>query len=197
MNASTSTPAWQASVQEAMARIKAIHQREGAGSSAALEQTAQVLQGLASRRELFSFEHFGLPAEGGGDSARYALYAEADQQYALYLNALLPGKTSVPHNHGTWAVIVAVEGEEVNRRYAVSDGTSRVVQSGEFIVRPGHPAIYGPDDIHSIHVLADRPALLFHLYGRALETLTDRLAFDLETGQSYPYNAKHYRPNAT
>lgn len=183
-----------AAVAAAIDRIKGWH--ADGDEATALAGTAQVLAELAARRDLFSLDAFPPPQAGGALSTRYALHADPDQRYALYVNALLPGKTSVPHNHGTWAVIVAIDGQEVNRVYrraASADG--RVELDREFVVQPGQPALYGPDDIHSIHVQAARPALLFHLYGRALETLTDRLAFDLETGASYPYNDKHYRPS--
>lgn len=185
---------WESAVGLAIGRIKARH-ADGDGP-AALAFTAGVLAELAERRDLFSLDDFAPPAPGGALSARYALHADPDQRFALYVNALLPGKTSVPHNHGTWAVIVAIEGEEINRIYHPADGADSPVKlAREFAVRPGQPALYGPEDIHSIHVQAERPALLFHLYGRALETLTDRLAFDLESGRSYPYNEKHYRPS--
>lgn len=105
----------------------------------------------------------------------------------------------MPHNHGTWAIIVGIEGEETNRVYRITadDGPAAVVVDREFKVEPGHPALYQPDDVHSIHVLNGQPALLFHLYGKALETLTDRVAFDLESGKRYPYNEKHFRPSVS
>lgn len=185
---------WDGAVAAAIARIKTCDADDD--SPAALQYRARVLAELADRRDLFSLSAFAPPAAGGALSTRYALHEDADARHALYVNALLPGKTSVPHNHGTWAVIVAVEGEEVNRVYRRIGGADGTVElDHEFTVSAGRPALYGPDDIHSIHVHADRPALLFHLYGRALETLTERLAFDLETGASYPYNEKHYRPS--
>lgn len=188
---------WVSAVEAAIARIKTRDADDD--TPAALEHRARALAELAEQRDLFSLDAFAPPSAAGALSTRYALHEDPDGRHALYVNALLPGKTSVPHNHGTWAVIVAIEGEEINRVYrrkAGADGAEGAIElDREFAVRPGQPALYGPDDIHSIHVHADRPALLFHLYGRALETLTERLAFDLETGQSYPYNEKHYRPS--
>lgn len=185
---------WVSAVEAAIARIKTRDADDD--TPAALEHRAQALAELVGKRDLFSMDTFAAPSAGGVLSTRYALHEDPDGRHALYVNALLLGKTSVPHNHGTWAVIVAIEGEEVNRVYRRKAGADSAIElDREFAVRPGQPALYGPDDIHSIHVQADRPALLFHLYGRALETLTERLAFDLETGTSYPYNEKHYRPS--
>lgn len=185
-------------VESAIGEIKSLHATQGDGP-AFLNSAAEVLARLAERHDVFSLQAFPPPAPGGANSLRYALHSDPDQRFALYINALLPGKTSVPHDHGTWAVIVAVQGEETNRIYRRA-GTpaqpDRILLDHEFKVRPGSPALYAPQDIHSIHLLADQPALLFHLYGRALETLHTRRAYDLATGESYSYNEKHYRPNA-
>lgn len=184
---------------EAIARIQAIHLEQGI-TRESLAATAGVLEQLALQRDLFSFEDF--PAAAGAQaSARYALHVQDDQTYALYLNVQKPGKNSVPHDHRTWAVISAVSGEELNRIYRRTDGGSvpgraTLALEREVVVRPGTSVAYLGDDIHSIHVSGTGPTLHFHLYGRALETLTERVAFDLETGTVGPYNKAHWRPNA-
>ncbi|NMG35779.1 cysteine dioxygenase [Azoarcus sp. TTM-91] len=186
-------------IESAIAEIRALHREHGTDRDS-LRRSAGVLARLAQRRDLFSFADFPLPAPGAPLSTRYQLHVGEGQEYALYLQALLPGKKSVPHNHKTWAVIVAVEGEELNRIYQRSDDGSDPARGSlellcEQVVRPGEPGLYLGDDIHSIHVVADRPALHFHLYGRALETLTERLAFDLESGRVSRYNETHWRPS--
>lgn len=165
-----------------------------------LAVTAGYLHRLAERRDLFNFEQFPLPAAGQPLSTRYELQVGADQHCALYLQALRPGKQSVPHNHGTWVVVVAVEGEELNRIYQRTDdlhqpGRATLQVQHEITVRPGVPALFLDNDIHSIHVVGEQPALHFHLYGRALETLTERLGYDLETGVVTRYNQTQWRPS--
>lgn len=161
------------------------------------------LEQLASHKALFSRTDFPPPAEtaGVGASTRYRLNpADGDADLALYLNSINPGKTTAPHNHTTWAVIVAVEGQEVNRIYERTDDRSdparaRIHVAREFTVQPGAPIAFLPDDIHSIHVVGTEPTLHFHLYGQPLETLTGRVAIDPETGVVKNYNAAYFRPS--
>jgi hypothetical protein len=60
--------------------------------------------------------------------------------------------------------------------------------TGKVVVEPGGAHLaFLPDDIHSIEVVGDRPTRHFHLYGQALERLTERLAFDTQTGEARRY----------
>lgn len=162
-------------------------ERELGVSRAALERVMRSLIALAAQRELFLPEDFPPPASASDDSILYRLSEDEDHRFALYLSAALPGKGTVPHNHTTWAVIVAVAGEELNRLYErVDDGSvpgrGEVRQTGEFVVRPGTGICFLPDDIHSIHVAGDEPTLHFHMYGRGLEQLRERIGFDVDNG---------------
>lgn len=175
----------------------------GAPDRAALARIAALLDGLAQRPELFPSATFLPPAEseGVGASTRYRLNpADGDDDIALYLNSINPGKTTVPHNHDTWAVIVAIEGDELNRLYRRTDdgrdpAHAQLVLDREFTVKPGQSIQFLAQDIHSIHVGGTRPTLHFHLYGRPLETLTGRVGFDLATGAVTNYNATQMKPS--
>ncbi|OTP66318.1 cysteine dioxygenase family protein [Caballeronia sordidicola] len=163
----------------------------------ALDAISLRLLALASKdAALFSADDFPPPQPGSGDtSTRYRLNP-GEEGVALYLNSLLPGKTTVPHNHDTWAVIAALKGEELNRVYRRADDRSDPDQASlelvrEVVVQPGTPIAFLPEDIHSIHVTGDSPTLHFHLYGRPLETLTGRLGYELDTGRVVRYNATH------
>ncbi len=168
---------------------------------ATLAAIAARLEQLAARDDLFTHADFPPPAvtEGVGASTRYRLNPEdGDAGLALYLNAINPGKTTAPHNHTTWAVIVAVRGQEVNRLYERTDDRSdparaRIQLASEVTVQPGTPIAFLGDDIHSIAVVGTEPTLHFHLYGQPLETLTERLAFDPDTGEVKNYNAAYFR----
>jgi len=91
---------------------------QGTPDRAALSAITARLEQLAAHKDLFSRTDFPPPDEtaGVGASTRYRLNPEdGDGGLALYLNSINPGKTTAPHDHTTWAVIVAVEGQEVNR----------------------------------------------------------------------------------
>jgi len=159
------------------------------------------LERLALQTALFTRADFPPPADGVGASTRYRLNPDdGDDDLALYLNSINPGKTTIPHNHTTWAVIVAIEGEEENRIYRRDDDGSdptvaRLEVAREVTVQPGTPVSFLPDDIHSIRVTGDRPTLHFHLYGQPLETLRNRIGIDLETGTVVNYNATQFQPS--
>ncbi|QHI99093.1 cysteine dioxygenase [Xylophilus rhododendri] len=170
---------------------------------AALDRIAARLAVLAARAELFSRADFPPPAAeaGVGASTRYRLNPDdGDEDIALYLNSINPGKKTIPHNHDTWAVIVAIEGQEFNRVYRRvgqnADGSViRLEVERELTVEPGTPIAFLAQDLHSIHVAGDTPTLHFHLYGRPLETLTGRIGVDPDTGAVVNYNATQMKPS--
>ena len=149
-----------------------------------LDQIEAVLRNLASHPDWWSAQTYPAP-EGGELQARYLISEEPDQTIALYLNVMRPGKKIVPHNHTTCAFIASVEGTEYNYDYertAPVAYTLRKVSTVE--VSPGRSIGLLADDIHAVQIEGDQPIRHLHLYGRALETLTERMAFDLDTGTS-------------
>ncbi len=195
-----------ASVDAALADIRLILAARAAGGEAldraTLAQVSRRLEALAAERHLFPSEAFPAPAPGARESStRYRLNPDdGDDDLALYLNAINPGKTTVPHNHTTWAVIVALSGAELNRVYRRTDdgataGVARLEQVREVLVEPGQAIAFLPDDIHSIHVVDGGPTLHFHLYGRPLETLDGRIGIQPETGEIINYNASQLTPS--
>lgn len=203
--ATTTTDRRRHAVEEALQAVRAL--AGGTPDRAALAAVAERLEALAAQPGLFTRADFPPPAplaDGGagvGASIRYRLNPDdGDGGIALYLNSINPGKTTIPHNHDTWAVIVAVEGEEQNRVYRRTDdgrdpGRARLVLAQEVTVRPGTPIAFLPEDIHSIAVTGTQPTLHFHLYGRPLETLTGRIGIDLATGDVLDYNATQFTPS--
>ena len=186
----------QAAVAALLDHVRHIVAKQGV-TRAALDAISERLQALAAEHAaLFSSADFPPPQAGSGDtSTRYRLNPGEDG-FALYLNSLLPGKTTIPHNHDTWAVIAALDGEELNRVYKRTDDGTNAERATldlerEVVVRPGTPIAFLPEDIHSIHVAGATPTLHFHLYGRPLETLSGRLGYELDTGHVVRYNTTH------
>jgi len=177
------TQARETALGDALARIRAIEQEQGVTRDS-LSEMRDVLYGLAEHKDLFSREDFPPPADGSMN-IRYLLSADSERSPWLYMNSIVPGKRTEPHNHTTWAIVVAVEGDERNRFYQRTDGGSgpgraTLELNEEVVVTPGVGVTMLPDDIHSIQVEGDQPTLHFHMYGRAIESLTDRLGYNLE-----------------
>lgn len=151
-----------------------------------LERIRQGVQTLADRPGLWSAADYA-PPEGDERQARYLIGAESETGITLYLNVMRAGKKIPPHDHTTWACIAAVEGSEHNTLYDRRDdgrteGRAELAVRGEVEIAPGQSLALMPDDIHSVEIRGDQVIRHLHFYGRPLETLTARKAFDLETG---------------
>lgn len=176
-------------VANAISKIREIENSQGV-DRASLEKIRDVLLSLAENRELFSEADF---PSATGDPLLYLLSEDDDHRFALYLSTGLPGRSSPPHNHTTWAVIVGIDGEEKNCVYERLDdgsepGKGEISVREEFVVKQGTGICFMADDIHSIHVVSDVPTRNFHMYGRSIEKLPERVQFNPDKGtyQVYP-----------
>jgi predicted metal-dependent enzyme (double-stranded beta helix superfamily) len=160
-------------IDAALADIRRI---EGAGVTREnLERIKQRLIKLASRTDLFDPADFPPPAPGGKrNSCLYRLAEDSEHRFALYANSSNGTYGTPAHNHTTWAVIVGVTGEELNRFY--DRNAEGVRQKGEYVVKQGTGVTFLPEDLHSIHISA--PLLNFHMYGLGLEQLDKREYYD-------------------
>ena len=199
MNIQDSKAARAAHVATAIEQIRAI-EAEGV-TPENLVRIRDVLMGLAAQEHLFPSAEFPPPANGEKGLNRYPLQQDADGRFALYLNALNPGNETKPHDHTTWAVVVAVDGQELNRVYRrLDDGADpehcEVVEDHQVMIEPGRGICLMPDAIHSIHTTGPVPTRHLHMYGLALDMLDERKAYGLD-GVIVPYNKNFMKPSAT
>ena len=163
-------------IDATVAEVREIERRDGV-TRASLEKIKQRLIRLAARQDLFTARDFPPPEPGGKrNSCLYRVSEDKDHRFALYVNSSFGNYGTPAHNHTTWAVIVGVTGEELNRFYDRVD--TGVQEKGNAVVRQGSGVAFLPEDLHSIHIQA--PLINFHMYGLALEELHHREYYKAE-----------------
>ncbi len=200
MNAPAASAARTAAVAFTMDRIKAIEREQGV-TRPALDAVLTEMLELARHEALFPQAEFPPPPKGEKGSRRYLLQEDPDGRFAIYLLALNPGNSTKPHDHTTWAVVTAVDGQELNRVYRRTDdnsvpGKASLEQVREVMVERGRGIALMPEDIHSIHTFGTQPTRHLHVYGLALEKLDARQGFDPHAGTVQPYNKAFMTPTA-
>jgi len=157
-------------IERTVADVRAIERAQGV-TRESLERIKQRLIRLAARQDLFKSSDFPPPEPGGKrNSCLYRVAEDPDHRFALYVNSSFGNYGTPAHNHTTWAVIVGVTGEELNRFYDRRDG--QPVEKAQYVVKQGTGVCFMPEDLHSIHIAA--PLINFHMYGLALEQLNNR-----------------------
>ena len=167
-------------VAETVDRVRLIEQQHGVNYEA-LGKIRNELIELTRDKELFPRSSFPINDDGG--SAVYRISEDSDHRYALYASVGAAGKSVPPHNHTTWAVIVGVYGDELNRFYERTDDSSKegyadLKETGSFVVQHGNGVVFLPDDIHAISTDDSEPTVHLHMYGLALDHLHERLVFN-------------------
>jgi predicted metal-dependent enzyme (double-stranded beta helix superfamily) len=165
-------------VEQAVADIRAIEANQGA-TRESLQAIQDRLVRLASRTDLFNSTAFPPPSvDDKRSNFLYRLHEDAANRFALYVNSASGRKYETPvHNHKTWAVVVGIAGDELNRIYERMPD-SAIQEVRQTVVRPGTGIAFLSEDLHAIRI--DAPLLHFHMYGFGFEHQEGRQFFDSE-----------------
>ncbi|MCH1614188.1 MAG: hypothetical protein L7S47_00615 [Acidimicrobiales bacterium] len=165
-------------VREAIADIRLI---ESTGvDRAAVDGIRDRLIALAADQELFPRSDFPVPKNNIGGQL-YLLSQDADGRFALYVQAVAGANSTPAHNHTTWAAIVGLEGQELNRLYNGHAEKGKPEMESEYIVEHGTGIAFLPEDVHSIHI--EDGSLNFHCYGLDLNALSERQYWSEDSDQ--------------
>ena len=126
-----------------------------------------------------------LPGTGG--NARQAFYRTPE--LSLLKVRFPAGRRTPPHDHGTWATILVLSGQERNTLYREDGGDLRrasVVDLGRGSILP----MRAPT-VHVAECRGDEDALGLHVYGADV-LATDRHMWDPETLEKQPLDWERY-----
>ena len=157
-----------------------------------VERVAPLARALALSKAWIEARHYEVDAEQGFGA--HLLHEEDDHTLAVMAAAWLPGRGVPPHNHGTWAVVVGVDGLERNTFWTRVDDGSRpghaeLHRERDVVVGPGDVVTFQPDTIHSVVNEGERVTLSLHVYGTHVNH-TERSQFDEERKLEKPFLLK-------
>jgi predicted metal-dependent enzyme (double-stranded beta helix superfamily) len=153
-------------LNEANAAMTVIRSLAASGREGGLTEIAAVLQQLAASPH---WKNVLWPAALPGEELLYEL-AVSPGCASLYLVSDGSGVISPPHEHGTWAVIAGLRGQEANCLYQTVVA-GQVVPMERAVVGPGEFMVLASTAIHSTEVVGTEPSFHLHLYGKPLNEL--------------------------
>lgn len=130
-------------------------------------------------------------ADPGQGFGTHVLHVEPDDTLFVVAVSWMPGRGAPPHDHGTWGVIVAVDGPEHNTFWQRTDDRSRpgraeLRRGSERLLRPGEVLAMPSGLIHGVRNDTDRTTLSFHVYGLNLNK-SARSQYDPDRGTERPF----------
>ena len=152
------------------------------GEAALVERAKPLLLRLAQTSSWMRPQLYECDAEQGFGVT--VLHEEPDHGLWLVAVCWLPGCGAPPHNHGTWAVVAGVNGEEENTVWRRRCGGLEA--QGAYTIRPGQTAGFLSNAIHSVVNKGQRTTLSLHVYGRNLN-FVERSRYDPRTGAETPF----------
>jgi predicted metal-dependent enzyme (double-stranded beta helix superfamily) len=108
---------------------------------------------------------------GTGGNARQVFYRSPNMNL---LKVCFPvGRRTPPHDHGTWAAILVLSGEEKNTLYRRENGTLR--KASEVTLTRGTILPMLAETVHVAECIGDAPTIGLHVYGGDILELPRRM----------------------
>ena len=134
-----------------------------------MRSAREVLENL--RSEIEEIERSLSYVSGVGGNARQVFYRSPD---LTLLKVCFPsGRRTPPHDHGTWATILLLSGEEKNTLYRRENGALR--KAGEVTLTRGSILPMRAEAVHVAECLGNAPAIGLHVYGGDILELPRRM----------------------
>lgn len=108
---------------------------------------------------------------GTGGNAGQVFYRSP--QVTLLKVCFPVGRRTPPHNHGTWATILQLSGEEKNTLYERENGKLR--KAGEMTLTRGAVLSMPVETVHVVQCRSNVPAIGLHVYGGDIFALARRM----------------------
>jgi len=152
----------------------------------AMSAVREVMEGL--RGNLEDVEQTLAFVSGVGGNARQVFYRSPD---LTLLKVCFPnGRRTPPHDHGAWATILLLSGEEKNTLYRREKDTLR--RAGEVTLTRGSILPMLKDVVHVAECLGDAPAIGLHVYGGDILDLPRRM-WNPESLEEHPLDWTLYQ----
>jgi len=167
---------------------------EAASENEIFEQVGPLARRLANEDSWIE-DRFYEPDDETGFSA-FLLHEEEDHSLAVLAVSWTPGMGVGPHDHGTWAVVVGVDGIERNIRYQRLDDRSNpdyaeLEIKGESRAGPGDLVCIKKGGIHSVRNDSDKVTLSLHTYGTHINySIRSQFDVDARTAKEFKVDLK-------
>jgi predicted metal-dependent enzyme (double-stranded beta helix superfamily) len=144
-----------------------------------MKSAREVLEDL--RGDLAAIESALAYISGVGGNARQVFYRSP---YLTLLKVCFPGgRRTPPHDHGTWATILLLSGEEKNTLYRRENGKLR--RASEVTLMRGSVLPMLGETVHVAECIGTAPAIGLHVYGGDILDLPRRM-WNPETLEEHP-----------
>ena len=166
------------------AELRAIVARTDKESTIMSQVRVAAVKLAANRDDWLKPEHFEYLRDRG--SGLHVLHEEPDHTLMVFAACFKPGKVTPIHDHGTWAVVAGVSGEECNAIFKRVDdgekpGHAKIEQSSEKSFGFGDVLCMPSGTFHTVTNRTDDVSVSLHTYGMNTNH-TVRSQFDPDTG---------------